>query len=389
MLKFNFSINYNSFILRKINVSLMFLFLFYCLQPIIAVDSKAGEKSIIVKETKNDDQKIKTTIQQFLNVEELSNVKMNVLKGGMSSSKIFKFEHAGKNYVLRLLSLEDSVEDRQQEVVAQQIVAMENIAPGIHYIDPDFTIMIMDFILDCNLKIAQLNDKENLKKVAQAISKLHHIKGGFADKTMIFDRINKKYLKIIEEGITHPIIVEKVIKKLPDIQTKIEKFSQSTVPSHGDFLSLNICFDGQNVTFIDWTDGRLEDPFFDLAYFAVWHLLNTQAEYDFLEYYFDRVPTSEELDHFYLMKQVVYAKTGTSMLFLSHQLESKQSLQPDLHPSHSISEFIELLAAGKLEYTPQNFYEMGVSAFEECLKEIDRYEALRKKKDQTCNSGIY
>ncbi len=81
------------------------------------------------------------------------------LIGGGSTSKMFKLKVGTKYYVLRLMGLDQPLEERRIQAECAQYGARLNIAPHCYYVDVTDGILIMDFVTCATLTKDIILDK--------------------------------------------------------------------------------------------------------------------------------------------------------------------------------------------------------------------------------------
>src|SRR5579884_2485624 len=68
------------------------------------------------------------------------------LAGGRSSALVYKIMVRGKIYLLRLVMETDQFRDPVRQSICMNIAAKAGIAPHVYYVDPQYGLLITDFI---------------------------------------------------------------------------------------------------------------------------------------------------------------------------------------------------------------------------------------------------
>ncbi len=76
------------------------------------------------------------------------------------------------------------------------------------------------------------------------------------------------------------------------------------VPTHLDLHPLNIMLSEEHFFLVDWVNGGICDPYFDLATFATFQCLNESQTLTFLTYYFEHPPTQFEWNRFIVTRPI-------------------------------------------------------------------------------------
>ncbi len=212
------------------------------------------------------------------------------LDGGLTRAKVYSFESIGKQYVLRFLALTPNhpKEARQNEIQAQKIGNNLGIAPECIFADRNSVLMVMPFIQGHSL---YQPDNDQLSQLGMMLRKLHDYSDSYPTRYSLKDRIGLHYQKGIKSGIAYPSGFDQEIQRVLSMP-----FSRSLVPSHGDLNPSNIIIDScGSINIIDWTTATLEDPFFDLSFFCLLSNLSSYQEEVFLNAYFGKMPSKNEL----------------------------------------------------------------------------------------------
>jgi len=91
---------------------------------------------------------------------------------------------------------------------------------------------------------------------------------------------------------------------MEELERVFQLLPVSQVPSHLDLHPLNIMFWENDFFLVDWVNGGMSDPYFDLATFSVFLGLNEEKSMLFLAHYFSRNPTSLEWNRFIIAHPV-------------------------------------------------------------------------------------
>lgn len=269
-----------------------------------------------------------------------NNIIFEDLKGGFSFSDLFVFHLNGEKYVLRLLPSKKSLDFRQNEILATGIASQLDIAPKLLFSDPENLIIIMPFIQGHTLTKKDLTDENILKKLGEALRKLHQYSGNFPQIRTQTDRVKKHYERGQKKNIAYPSSYQKIYDNYIKENTK----NNPHVFSHGDLNPSNIMVTHDRIYFIDWSSATWDDPYNDLAYLSWLSGMDPHQSKLFLQSYLGRNPTSQELDALCL------AQKRTTFLTASVWLDFSESPEERSKPKQQrIEELDRLLASSDLK----------------------------------------
>jgi thiamine kinase-like enzyme len=249
--------------------------------------------------------------QRFFHVPNY--LKMIPLIGGKSQATLYRFEMNQHHYVLRLLP--PSSKTTHEIQIAKQ-AGQIGIAPVVHFADPQLGALIMDFIHGRTVHPLDFTNQVLIVSFAQRLRQLHQATDHFPFAQSPFQRFHQFLIKGEEQKVTYPPRMEKAKKSLEEIETVLQLHPVALTPTHLDLNPLNILLANENFFLIDWVNGGLSDPYFDLATFCIFHGLSVEQTKIFLTHYFGREPMPLGVE------QVCYCAAGAlirncSGLFLS------------------------------------------------------------------------
>jgi len=166
------------------------------------------------------------------------------------------------NYLIRKFKLTN---DRESEFKIQKLIAKKNIGAKPLLLDEPKGLMIAEFIEG---KHKTKPNRQELRKLAQLIKKLHHIKTRQKPSNL---RANFKFKN--KKGL-HAFV-------------KLRAYKQEPVLCHNDLHDKNILFE-KGIKLIDWEYAGMNDRYFDLASVIIEFKLNRADEKAFLGAYFRR-----------------------------------------------------------------------------------------------------
>ncbi len=285
------------------------------------------------------------------------------LKGGKSDTKNYLLEAGGVPYVLRVQDPKASLKHNQRELFAFTEAAKAGIAPKVYAVSDDFSCALIEYMSCKTLSIAEA--KGQIAAAARTMSVLHSLPENPHPRKRLMDQ----FLKIYEEFKSHQIVfpaLEEAMEELLRLDASILRFHAKPVPIHGDMHPRNLFFTGiGNLLIVDWEGVSRDDPFYDLTFFSMMHLFDTEEEARLLESYLQRSPSFDEAERYALCKKTNFIFLALTCLIQAHfsSVDEKTFLKTDSLPadwSYYISAW-----ADKGEHPAQFFYDWG----KQCLNQ--------------------
>lgn len=222
---------------------------------------------------------------------------ITLLQGGYSSSQTYKIIINNKPYVLRVMRLDHTLSDRQQQIKCLQEGADLGIAPYCHYATAEADIIIMDYIAPTPLRFT----KDNVGDFAVIIQTLHQAPLFGPTHLRLFDYLQDLEKQLSVYSLSNILI--NYFSQINNIQNILDQH-QELASCHNDINANNILFNGQKMYLIDWEAAGAGDPYFDLATVCQQLLADDVLEKHFLRQYFETQPTAYQMAKLYLMKQI-------------------------------------------------------------------------------------
>lgn len=298
----------------------------------------------------------------------LGEVQITELKGGFSGVSIYKIEAEEKPYVLRILQSPQINEQNTLELFCLKEASKIGIAPKVRYVSSNGKIILMDFVPQKTLLMAQANLPDNVVRLAQAFRKAHQMKGHpsegtslLANADMCFSVINLDFVP--KEQVLH------AYQLIQQYSQELANYQYEKVHVHADLNPRNIFITEDQVYLIDWAETKLEDPFYDLTYFSLMLCYGKENEEMFLTSYLERPPTKEERQRYELRKKLHFAFWTMTDLYMAHmELKKHPEQQIDKNSIPKSWEFYQTAFSDYLEEIPaQYFYDLSNICYQRCL----------------------
>lgn len=254
------------------------------------------------------------------------------LIGGMSKATLYYFDLHERRYVLRLLAPQSN---RPHQILIAQEAGRLGIGPEVHFVDPQLEALIMDFIPGRTVHPSDFVHNDQMIKFAELLRQLHLPSHRFPAARCPFQRFHDFLRKGQEQKLVYPLQMAEAKKCMDQIEAILHLHPVSLAPAHLDLNSLNIMLSDDRFFLVDWVNGGMSDPYFDLAIFAVFQGLDAAQTQVFLTHYFGHVPTPFEMSRFVILKPVRLFAIAAAFL---DGIERK---------ALSFNDFIRLHAEGK------------------------------------------
>lgn len=197
------------------------------------------------------------------------NLIYTALKGGASKATLYRIDLEEKFYVLRLLPHQASPLTRMHQIILARLAGKLGIGPEVYFVDPQMEGMIMQFISGRTVRQTDFEHGDHLANFALLLRKLHLSKERFPVACSPFQRFHHFVRKGEEEKIAYPACLAAVKALMEELEATFQLSPIPQVPSHLDLHPLNIMLTEQQFLLVDWVNGGMSDPYFDLTTFAL------------------------------------------------------------------------------------------------------------------------
>jgi thiamine kinase-like enzyme len=236
---------------------------------------------------------IKEAIKKIAPTKNVNDICFHPLLGGLSSAKLFSIDIDDKKYVFKLLDETISIERRKSEINAHKIGAELNIAPKLLFSDEVPLIMVMEFIEGRHFAVSDLNNKEIIAKIFQALRKFNYYSG---EKSIIHGSRIKSLQDLYDYCKKNDVVFPSCFVRLfTKLQTDYANLHAEQLPTHGDLNPENILITTTgDVYLIDWADASIDNPLLDVGWMACLSAANNDQIENLLKGYLGRNPTASE-----------------------------------------------------------------------------------------------
>jgi thiamine kinase-like enzyme len=177
----------------------------------------------------------------------------------------------------------------------------------------------------------------------------------------MFERIDTKYKKLTVSGELYDLL-KKSFQYVKSIQTRLQDLTVSLAPCHNDLNPGNIFVHNDQVTFIDWGDAALGNPYYDIAAFFVLNVIEAENQKLFFEHYDKKLLSPEWQAYMHLCKQVVYFEFALNLL--GGVQAGKNELLHAIHipEVQTVNYYLTRLAARDVEIDSIFLYSMALAS---------------------------
>lgn len=223
----------------------------------------------------------------------LEKMKVEVMPGGVTN-KNYKMTVNRKTYAVRIAGTgTENYIDRKKEFANVTQMAAIGVAPKIYFSDVDTGFQISEFIEGRTLTAEDIRKSSSLLRAAAKLMQRCNSSG--AVFTSVFDPVEKirANLSLLEENAYQDFFPdwEQNIRYFEELAGKRARADITLCPCHNDTLAGNFIGDENSLRMIDWEYSGMNDPFYDLACFAMENQLDEQSEQQMLNAYTDHQMT--------------------------------------------------------------------------------------------------
>jgi thiamine kinase-like enzyme len=192
--------------------------------------------------------------------------RLRLLDGGLTNRNFHVVTDAGAEYVARFSSAKSALLaiDRAAEFTNSRIAASVGVGPAVVEFAPDDSVLVVEWIDGRTFTDADLDDEEQLSRLA-AVCRTLHAGPRFAGDFDMFD-VQRKYLEIVREfGFRLPEDYVEFEPQVRRMEGVLRGSAAATVPCHNDLLAANILDDGERLWIIDYEYSGNNDVCFELG----------------------------------------------------------------------------------------------------------------------------
>ena len=337
----------------------MFLASYFFIQLTIENDylKKINEEELKMVVTQYQD--AKAIIAHFLQKSEDA-ISCKTLRSS-DEATVVKCTHLITNYIVKFFS---TSEFGKNEITWTQHASDLGIGPKLYYADPNGSYMAIEFMEGNSLVPAIANTPAVIKSVATSVAKLHSSCASSARVSDMWARIDAKYKKLKLTGELKDI-VENCIQHVKKIKVKLQNLEVSPTPCHNDLNPGNIFVNNDQVTFIDWGDAALGNPYYDIAAFFILNIITKESENLFFEQYNAKLLNPQWQAYMQLYKQVVYFEFALNLLLGVQSGKNELLHMQDIPKVNTINYYLTLLAKQEVEIDNDFLYAMAIASLAE------------------------
>lgn len=312
------------------------------------------------------------------------NLNFYSLKSGRSSSTLYQFCVNEKSYVIRLCPPNANQASKEHQVLIAKQAGIIGVGPQVYFIDSLSEAIIMEYVLGKILHPIDFKNKSLIIKFTQLLRKLHKSSEIFPLAVSPFKRFYDFLEKGFQNKIFYPVVIKKIKSMMEEIEWILSRYPKILVPTHLDLNLSNIIFTDEKFLLVDWVNGGMCDPYFDLATFTLFSGLNEQEIKEFLTVYFDNIPTELEWARFIVVRPVRLFVIATSCFAVAPEGKQDKFYEENLNNNKSFDfeNFIHLRESEKMNWP---YWKIGLSMFQKGIDLIhddlfkSALELLKKK----------
>jgi thiamine kinase-like enzyme len=246
---------------------------------------------------------IQEALSTIVSQDKLESVRFSPLLGGLSTSRMFQTIVDEKKYVLRLFDPKRAIERRRSEIEGLRIGARLQIAPQLIYANEAALVAVLEFIEGRTFTHEDLDNKELVKKLMRAVRTFHDYADGqhlIRAQIKKIDTIQARRERCVKEGAVYPSCYDDLFQQL---KNSFATLCSQPCPVHGDLKPENVIIanDG-GVYLIDWAEACIENPLYDIGWFASFSGASPEQMHSLLREYCQREPNTDEVRETFIHK---------------------------------------------------------------------------------------
>jgi thiamine kinase-like enzyme len=216
-----------------------------------------------------------------------ASIQTTVLRGGITNQN-YRVDVNGESFVVRVTGQDTELLgiNRQHEYECSVSAAETGVAPEVIAFFPDLGSIITRFIHGKKILAADIGTRENIRRAAHSIRRLHQARRQFPGRFSAFLTV-EYYHRIAQQlGCPMPADMNEILKQAERIGEAVYRGAPPPyVPCHNDLLNENFIDDGE-IRIIDYEYSAMGNAFFDLANFSSHHKFDDARDTWLIESYF-------------------------------------------------------------------------------------------------------
>jgi thiamine kinase-like enzyme len=214
---------------------------------------------------------------------------LELLTGGLTNRNFRVTTASGARFVARFAASKSNLLaiDRDAEHANSQLAARSGVGPRVVEYSPSEGVLVVEWIEGRTFDNADMDDPDQLTRVAEICRRLHGGARFVADFDM-FD-VQRRYLDIVRKSnFRLPADYLSFEAALQRIEQVLHASAAASVPCHNDLLAANIMDDGAQLWLIDYEYSGNNDACFELGNIWSEAVLDTDRLEHLVTAYFGR-----------------------------------------------------------------------------------------------------
>ena len=248
--------------------------------------------------------------------DHLRGASITKIAGGLSGAGVYRVEHAGQPYVLKV-NAEAPLDAWRQSLEIQRTAGAAGLAPRVIHYDEARRAVVSEHVVNRGFapRLFGPARADAIRELGEMIRRVHALPlpagAAFRDHRTLIAPLRAQL-----ESFALPSFVRAAIDRV--LAEPPPPRSRALVTSHNDMNPSNLAFDGERLVLLDWDMSGPNDPFFDLGTVALFTRLDDQAAAALLAAY-DGAPPAPLPDGFMYARRYVAALCATMFLHLARQ----------------------------------------------------------------------
>lgn len=223
-------------------------------------------------------------IMKALKCELKDITEIEALKKGMTN-RSFRFRRLDKRYIMRIPGEgTEKMINRMQEYEVYHVVGKEGICDPVCYMSPENGYKITEFLEGA--RTCDPENPEDVKKCMAYLKKVHQKKLQVGHTFDIFRQIEQYESYWMGEKSVYRDYNE-TKKKIYELKKYVDRQEKENVLTHIDAVPDNFLFVGEQIYLIDWEYSGMQDPYVDIAMFAIYAMYGREKVEDLIDAYFE------------------------------------------------------------------------------------------------------
>ena len=308
-----------------------------------------------------------TSLEECLPAEMRGRATITKIQAGLSGAGVYKVEHEGRAYALKVTSADAPFEEWCTRLATQRLAAESKVAPPIVYVDEGRRAVLSEFAAGSFMALLanpQARDSTitGLGRLLRGVHSLPIPAGAREGDGRV--RMSDAAGWLGDDDAV-PSFMHDAVRR--ELATTSPVSGRAPVLSHNDVNPSNLALDGERLLLLDWDVTSPNDPYYDLGTLAAFMRLDETSSLALLSAY-EGHEVSELPPRFIADKRLVGVTVGTGFVVLARRSGHPGDAGATIESTVPLAEVSRKFRSGELSLaTPAGQWLYGLGMVREAV----------------------